>query len=195
MEQNVQVMAKKLWHIVRVAFFMVRKNMSKRKLLLDLKYFAMKRPKIADKSLVGKVTPHHDFGGAYEFSCSNTPNHSNYFHFQFKHKKRSHKSKNNAHAPIYEDVEESELHAVNKVLEMMLTSGNCQNNDVDGSPFPYFYSPALSGFGPSPVVRVTDSPYPLHEGDVGNSKVDEAAEEFIQRFYDQLRKQRIRDSA
>ncbi|KAL2936284.1 DNA polymerase alpha-associated DNA helicase A [Bienertia sinuspersici] len=77
---------------------------------------------------------------------------------------------------------------------MMLTSGEFET----GSPLPYFYSPVLSGFEfgvgkRSPVVRVTDSPYPLYE-EMGNCKVDEAAEEFIQRFYNQLKQQRITDA-
>ncbi|KAI3761583.1 hypothetical protein L1987_52003 [Smallanthus sonchifolius] len=51
-------------------------------------------------------------------------------------------------------------------------------------------SPALPGFGRSPMVRqlrVTDSPFPL--SNVGDSHVDEAAEQFISRFYNDLRRQ------
>ncbi|CAO2815457.1 unnamed protein product [Amaranthus hypochondriacus] len=191
MEQNAQV-AKKLWHIVRVAFFMLRKNMSKRKLLLDLKYLTMKRPKLAGRSSAGKLTHHHHYygGGAYEFSCSNTPNHPNYiFPFQFNHKKKSPKP-----TPIYEEIDENEVQTINKMLETMLSTRNYQNDDVEGSPIPYFLSP-LPGFGvgQGPIVRVTDSPYSLHGNEVGNNKVDEDAEDFIQRFHDQLRQQRMVD--
>lgn len=52
-------------------------------------------------------------------------------------------------------------------------------------------SPALPGFGKSPIVRqlrITDSPFPLRDADEDN-QVDEAAEEFIQRFYNDLRRQ------
>jgi len=52
-------------------------------------------------------------------------------------------------------------------------------------------SPTLPGFGRSPMVRqlrVTDSPFPLREDDEDN-QVDKAAEDFINRFYSQLRKQ------
>ncbi|XP_021749730.1 uncharacterized protein LOC110715457 [Chenopodium quinoa] len=197
MEQNVQVVGKKLWHIVRVAFFIVRKNMSKRKLLLDLKYLVMKRPKLTGKSLVKKLTHHNHnhnhqrHSGAYEFSCSNTPNHP----FQFNHNKKAHKNKDYTKFSIYEEVEGCEIQAVNKVIEMM-TNSNCQIDDVEGSPFPYFYSPVLAGFGTSgsPIVRVTDSPYLLHDVEPGNYKVDEAADEFIQRFYNNLKQQRIMDA-
>ncbi|KAI3786096.1 hypothetical protein L1987_45223 [Smallanthus sonchifolius] len=53
-------------------------------------------------------------------------------------------------------------------------------------------SPALSGFGRSPVVRqlrVTDSPFPVNNVDEDNH-VDEAAERFISRFYNDLRRQK-----
>ena len=186
MEQNAQVVAKKLWHIVRVVYVMLRKNLSKRRLLLDLKYLTMKRPKLAGKPFTGN---HHHGGEEYEFSCSNTPNHPNYiFPFQFNHNKKN----QNYHAIIYE--ESHEIYTINKVLETVLNSGNFQNDDVEGSPFPYFYSPLALRVGQSPIVRVTDSAYSLHEIGNGNIyKIDEAAEDFIQRFYDQLRQQRIRD--
>ncbi|XP_056698763.1 uncharacterized protein [Spinacia oleracea] len=194
MEQNVQVVTKKLWHVVRVAFFMVRKNMSKRKLLLDLKYLTMKRPKLAGKLYAGKLAHHHRPSGAYECNCTNTPSNPNYFAFQFNNNERAHKNKDYTSSPIYEEVEECEIHAVNKVLEMIMTP-NSQIDDIEGSPLPYFYSPVLDGFGlgRTPIVRVTDSPYPLHDNEVGNYKVDEAAEEFIQRFYNHLKQQKITD--
>ncbi|KAJ8452097.1 hypothetical protein Cgig2_016678 [Carnegiea gigantea] len=184
MEQNVQVMARKVWHIVRVAFFMLRKNIAKRKLLLDLKYLTLKRSKLA-----GKLTHmHHSHGGAYEFSCNTTtPNHHFPFHFPpISNKKRAHQHdvERDPYAPTnYEDCE-SEIDAVNRVLEMM-TAGNAENYDVEASPYPHpcLYSPVLPGFGfgfgRSPVVRVTDSPYPVQDWEVGSHQVDEAAEEFI----------------
>jgi len=53
-------------------------------------------------------------------------------------------------------------------------------------------SPALPGFGRSPMgrqLRVTDSPFPLRDDDEKDDQVDKAAEDFINRFYSQLRKQ------
>lgn len=52
-------------------------------------------------------------------------------------------------------------------------------------------SPALPGFGRTPMVRqlrVTDSPFPLRDVE-GNSHVDEKADEFISRFYRDLRRE------
>ncbi|KAK9666076.1 hypothetical protein RND81_14G158700 [Saponaria officinalis] len=192
MEQNVQVIAKKAWHIAKVVYFLLRKNISKRKFLLELKYLATKRPKLTGKTTYHHKN-HHNCGGAYEFSCSNTPSHQTYFN----HNKRGNKSKDYYYCPtIHARDGERELHAVNRVLDMMLTVGNGQNNgDVESSLFSY--SPVLPGFGfgRSPVVRelrVTDSPYALlnnDEGEMIDYRVDEAADEFIKRFYDQLKQQ------
>jgi hypothetical protein len=38
-------------------------------------------------------------------------------------------------------------------------------------------------------LRVTDSPFPLQNDDEKDNQVDKAAEDFINRFYSQLRKQ------
>ena len=73
------------------------------------------------------------------------------------------------------------MSAMKAVLEML-------NNDqaiVEASP-------ALPGFGRSPMarqLRVTDSPFPLRDDDEKDDQVDKAAEDFINRFYSQLRKQ------
>lgn len=50
-----------------------------------------------------------------------------------------------------------------------------------------------AAFGRSPVavrqLRVTDSPFPLKDDDV-DCHVDKAADEFIERFYKELRRQK-----
>lgn len=49
----------------------------------------------------------------------------------------------------------------------------------------------LPGFGKSPMVRqlrITDSPFPIKD-DGGDGQVDVAAEEFIKKFYKELKKQ------
>jgi hypothetical protein len=83
--------------------------------------------------------------------------------------------------PPTQDDDVATMSAMKAVLEML-------NNDqaiVEASP-------ALPGFGQSPMVRqlrVTDSPFPLKEDDEKDNQVDKAAEDFINRFYNQLRKQ------
>ncbi|KHN39246.1 hypothetical protein glysoja_018018 [Glycine soja] len=154
MESNTPVIAKKVLSIIRVAFFMLRKGISKGKLMMHLNNMMLKRP---GKAIANLMFHHHHNHGVsgnnlqfstareYEFSCSNTPQ--------------------------------------TGVLEML-------NNEtvVEASPA------ALPGFGRSPMVRklirVTDSPFPLGESeDDKDNQVDKAAEEFIKRFYKELRKQ------
>ncbi|KAL6559920.1 hypothetical protein OROGR_005037 [Orobanche gracilis] len=103
----------------------------------------------------------------YEFSCSDSPAFSQ-LPFQLnKHSKHSH-----APPPIDGDLTAS-------AVEMMISSA--------------VESPDLPGFGPTPLVRqlrITDSPFPSRDVDkAGDCHVDEAAEEFIVRFYKDLRRQ------
>ncbi|KAG0461479.1 hypothetical protein HPP92_021404 [Vanilla planifolia] len=86
---------KRLWHVLRVAYYMLRKGISKRKLLLDV-HLLLKRGKLARKALGSFMTFHHhhhnhhggpaafSFGSFHpdaslyaskevQFSCSNTP--------------------------------------------------------------------------------------------------------------------------
>lgn len=193
MEPNVPVIAaKRIWSIVRVAFFMLRKGISKRKLMLDLNMM-MKRGKGAGKAISNLMFHHHvhhpdshtSFSAPreYEFSCSNTPNYA----FPINNKRRSHHHNNHhshfftcAHAPATLDDDVATVNAVKAmVLEML-------NNEAAVEA-----SPALPGFGRSPMVRqlrITDSPFPLRDIDE-DPHVDKAAEEFIQRFYKELRQQ------
>lgn len=85
-----------------------------------------------------------------------------------KHEKKS-VVINDGHEEIFVDA------AVIKALEMLTSAAA---------------SPAVCGFGKSPMVRqlrITDSPFPLCNGEE-DSYVDEAAEKFILKFYDDLRR-------
>lgn len=51
----------------------------------------------------------------------------------------------------------------------------------------------LPGFGCSPLVRqlrVSDSPFPLQDAEENNHQVDKDAEEFINKFYKNLKQQK-----
>jgi hypothetical protein len=199
MESNLPVMSKRVWKMVRVVFFMLRKGISKGKLMMGLNMMLKRRGKLAGKAIANLMFHHHGHhnnGGStssrrshdshhqftaskeYEFSCSNTPHHF------FPIGKR-HRSRNNfftcAHVPPTQDDDVATMSAMKAVLEML-------NNDqtiVEASP-------ALPGFGRSPMVRqlrVTDSPFPLRNDDEKDNQVDKAAEDFINRFYSQLRRQ------
>ncbi|XP_047961701.1 uncharacterized protein LOC125206497 [Salvia hispanica] len=164
MEQNLPIIAKKFWSILKVAYFMLRKGISKAKLLSDLSTM-MKRGKIAGKTAMHNLIFHHHHHGEaapplpeeYEFSCRSTPA----FRLPFHLGKRK-------------QAAEMELWAA--AVEMACSAAP---------------SPALPGFGRTPAVRqlrITDSPFPLREIDEDH-RVDEAAEEFITKFYRDLKKQ------
>ncbi|KAI3766575.1 hypothetical protein L2E82_16639 [Cichorium intybus] len=196
MEQNVPVLAKKVWSLVRVVYFMLREGISKRKLLIDLNRM-MKRGKIAGKALHNLMfhkhhhywpaftTNHHSHHlscpsvppGEYEFSCSNSPSTSNNTFSLFSSHKKRHSYNHQA--------EGMDMMVVNAVV---LNAMEMIHSETA--------SPALPGFGRSPMVRqlrVTDSPFPLsslHE----DNQVDEAAEQFISRFYNDLRRQNTKAS-
>jgi hypothetical protein len=192
MENNVPIITKRVWSMIRVALFMLRKGISKGKLMMDLNMMVKRRGKLAGKAITNLMFHH---GGStssrrshvdthlsttreYEFSCSNTPN----YKFALNNKRH----RNNyfsacAHAPLTQDEDIVTVNAVKAVLENMIN-----NNEVIVEA-----SPALPGFGRTPKVRqlrVTDSPFPLNDIET-DAEVDKAADAFIKRFYLQLRKQ------
>ncbi|XP_039018611.1 uncharacterized protein LOC120149967 [Hibiscus syriacus] len=186
METSPPAVAKKLWNIVRIVFFMLKTGILKSKMMVGLKKSKYNASK-AISNLVFHRKVHDHLSSLscrsddslsfvspreYEFSCSNTP--ASYHHHKRKH---NHYYKSNYR---YEDV--TTVAAVQKVLEML-------NNEAaaEESPSPM----VLPGFGRSPLVRqlrVTDSPFPLK--DDGDSQVDMAAEEFINKFYKDLKLQK-----
>ncbi|GFZ11770.1 hypothetical protein Acr_23g0001550 [Actinidia rufa] len=194
---DLPVVAKRMWKIVRVLYFMLRKSISKSKLMVDLNMM-MKRGKIAGKAMVHNLIFHHHNHSAaanrsshsdnhlssaaapheYEFSCSNTPS------FPFHVSKRKHQANPHSHffacanAPPTEDDKD----------EVIASPALTWHTPVGWSEVA---SPALPGFGRSPAVRqlrITDSPFPLRDLDE-DCHVDEAAEKFIAKFYNALRKQ------
>ncbi|CAL5439193.1 unnamed protein product [Camellia sinensis] len=210
---NLPLVAKKFWNIVRVMYFMLRKGISKRKLIGDLNMM-MKRGKIAGKAIhnlmfhhhhsssssTTTTTRHHLASADYEFSCSNSPAFP--FHLTKRNKHHHHSSHFfacGAHAPPTDD-DVLTVNAVKKVLEMLNNSeaaspaavpGFWQSPAVRDMIYSELSSPALPGFGKSPTVRqlrITDSPFPLRDVEV-DSHVDQAAEEFILKFYNELKKQ------
>ncbi|KAG4945076.1 hypothetical protein JHK87_041083 [Glycine soja] len=197
MESNASALAKKVWSMVRVVLFMLRKGITKGKLMMDLNMMLKRRGKLAGKAIANLMSSHHHHnrGGShnshhlkfsapreYEFSCSNTPHN---FFFPTAGKHHRHHFFACVHAPPTQDDDVVTVNAMKAVMEML----NNNNNDA----VKVEASPALPGFGRSPMVRqlrVTDSPFPLRDADQDNDHlVDKAAEDFIKRFYKELRKQ------
>ncbi|KAH7682039.1 hypothetical protein IHE45_05G096900 [Dioscorea alata] len=180
---------KRLWHILRLLYITLRNGISKRKLMLDLHHL-FHRGKLAGKAFTNLLSLHHhhhhsttSYGGApfssfscrfmdpnlsfydpreVEFSCSNTP-------VKRKHHRHNHHFNATDIAKVFEFLNEDN-----------------ENPSTLPSPSP------LWPFGKSPAgvrsLRVTDSPFPVKE-DEADGRVDKAAEEFIKRFYEQLRSQ------
>lgn len=191
------MLAKRLWNVLRVTFFMIRKGLvSKRKLIMDMNLM-MERGKLLRKSLSNLMSLHHhthhhhskdlargSFGlQEYEFSCSNSPD-----LVFFRMPKRKHHYFPCINLP--EVIEEEQLEAEESkgaVVMVPKTPEYTFNIHFDhASEFApgEKRSPLLSPFS----VRVSD--YSSEdENDGGNVQVDDEAEEFIRRFYEQLRVQ------
>ncbi|MFS7906184.1 hypothetical protein Hanom_Chr01g00056301 [Helianthus anomalus] len=194
MDQNLPVLPKKVWSVLRLFYYMLRKGISKNKIWLDLNMM-MKRAKIAGKALQNLLFHHHHNWAAFAVNRSSTPPHLSYpnpspppgeyefscttspvtkfsiFPFQKKHHSGN----------IVQPKAELDIKGFNAAVLQALEMIHSETA-----------SPALPGFGRSPVVRqlrVTDSPFPVSNVEEDN-RVDEAAEQFINRFYNDLRRQK-----
>ncbi|KAK2645577.1 hypothetical protein Ddye_020772 [Dipteronia dyeriana] len=180
------VVAKKAWNMVRILYLMIKARLSKSKIMGDFNLMMLKQGKLAGKAITNLMFHQHSSFSCrsndahlsfispkeYEFSCSNSPAYPFY----------SHKRKHHHHHHRYNYDDAATVQAMQKVLEML----NNTNETVEASPLT-----TLPGFGKSPMVRqlrITDSPFPLK--DDGDGQVDKAAEEFIKKFYKDLKKQK-----
>ncbi|XP_004503477.1 uncharacterized protein [Cicer arietinum] len=173
------VVAKKLWNMIRVLLFMIRKGIAKSKTMLDLNLI-LKR----GKGLINTIMFNHQLYYSsftcrshntvnsfispceYEFSCSNTPANPLHHHSSRRFSKSRQRYMNNNIA----------------VQKMILNNENVANSPLV----------TLPGFGKSPVgrqLRVTDSPFPLKDEEGDSHQVDMAAQEFINNFYKHLNMQ------
>ncbi|KAK9102326.1 hypothetical protein Sjap_019580 [Stephania japonica] len=194
---------KRIWRIVRIVFFMIRKGIiSKSKLMLDLRHLMSKRGKLAGKALGNLMFHHHHHhhhhgpaeGGDrhlsfvppkdYEFSCSNSPA-LPYSYFSSSSSPRNKKHANHYFSPMRpsnsSDDDVVNFATMHKILEML-------TNSEAASP-----AAVMRRSSPSPLVRqlrITDSPFPLRNDDEDyDGRVDQQAEMFIERFYEQLKQQ------
>ncbi|XP_027351145.1 uncharacterized protein LOC113862249 [Abrus precatorius] len=202
MEAHSPVVAKRLWNVLRVTFFMIRKGLiSKRKMIMDMNLM-MKKGKLVIKSLSNFMYSHHHhhhknaesvahggFGVHYEFSCSNSPNPV----FLHMPKRKHHFSFPCINSPEVVEEEEPQLsfeveNDVPKAVVMVpKTPEYMFNFRFDANEFACGEkkSPLLSPFS----VRVSNYSALDENEEVGNGHVDDQAEDFIRRFYEQLRTQ------
>ncbi|XP_030525370.1 uncharacterized protein LOC115737401 [Rhodamnia argentea] len=215
MEHNLPMTSKKIWNIVRGVFYMMRKGMSKRRIMADL-HMMMKRGKIAGKAIGNLMFSHnhhhpaasgrrsHDSRSSsssssaagsleYEFSCSNSPAFPFHLPSLHAHKRKCNQLNHHLHnlfmcvhpPPTQDDDADAVVGAFNFDKAIMEMLSS-QRDAVEASPM-------LPGFGRTPLVRplrITDSPFPLKE-DEGEEdpRVDKEAAEFIQQFYKKLRQE------
>ncbi|CAM0946116.1 unnamed protein product [Alopecurus aequalis] len=205
--------ARRLWRVVRAVLFMLRRGVlpSGRKLAMDLGLL-LRRGKIAGKVLGGLLSfQHHHHGGLssarsssfscrslldpalavhepsrsrreVEFSCSNTP---------FSAAAESRRHRDDEAAWYYNNYDAAD---VAKVFEMFNDSGHLFDDEdalVALTPASATPSPALWN---SRRRRVTDSPFGATDSDSAGEQqqVDRKADEFIRKFYEQLRAQKSR---
>ncbi|KAK9089980.1 hypothetical protein Sjap_023157 [Stephania japonica] len=213
-------MAKRLWNVLRIALYMIRKGgvVSKRKLMVDMNLM-MKRGRILRKSL-GNLMFHHrqhsskdatsatnnyyytstgGFGMSnhYEYSCSNSPN-PVLFHIS----RRKHHYFPCINAPSTCDVDDELV--VDQYLKKAVVAIEYSSPAYDHDHGTYNYSSfrfatpdlapgeKLSPLLKSPFSAVRISNYSSEDDEFDDVKdykaqqVDEDAEEFIRKFYEQL---------
>jgi type II secretory pathway pseudopilin PulG len=198
--------ARRMWRVLRAVLYMLRRGVpSGRKLAMDL-HLLLRRGKFAGKALGDLLTSHHRGAGSHygaagkfsclalhpglavhepsprarrevEFSCSNTPSAAGLG-----------KRDDGGYLRYYDAAD------VARVFEMLNDDGvfdDESNQPAAATPTAYATpSPArlLWAFSRSPAVRrVAASP---SGGGSEDAQVDRQADEFIRRFYEQLRAQR-----
>ncbi|CAJ2672215.1 uncharacterized protein LOC123890500 [Trifolium pratense] len=206
MEVHSQVVGKRLWNGLRITFFMLRKSLvSKRKMIMDMNLM-MKKGKVFRKSLSNLMSSHNrhhhhsskNYSGRfmvhdYEFSCSNSPN-PLFFNMS---KRKHHFTFPCINAP--EVIEEEHLRCQYQLSPLEFEIENVSKSSVAMVPktpeFTFNFrfdsseerkSPLLSPFS----VRISNYST-LDENEViENCQVDDMAEDFIKKFYEQLREQK-----
>ncbi|KAL6003556.1 hypothetical protein ACLOJK_023788 [Asimina triloba] len=184
---------RRLWNFVRIAFFMIRKGiLSKRKLLMDMNLMMKSRKVLVKPTLrnlvfhtsKGAVTPRYGLN-EYEFSCSNSPNPIFFHAAKRKHHPFSLKKPHFPCINIQDERDDQSDHEARLPVIML--------PKIEYSPAAYSNDSRLDGSELSPLV----SPFSIRvsncswddENENGGRQVDAEAEEFIKRFYEQLRVQ------
>ncbi|KAG8067445.1 hypothetical protein GUJ93_ZPchr0005g14622 [Zizania palustris] len=208
-------MARRLWHVVLAVCHMLRRGFGRKRVMMDL-HVLLGRGKLAGRAL-RDLLAHHAVGGhgghltgygaasssssalasfygrprEVEFSCTTTPSYPHYGLFPFKSRGGRGGGSRSARGE-YGDLDAA---AVARAW-MMSTEG-----EAGGEGTPSVAGWATATATPSPMVawilgrspagvrplRVTDSPFPAVQEDGGEQRVDAEFEDFINKFYENLR--------
>ncbi|CAN8326406.1 unnamed protein product [Cochlearia groenlandica] len=166
-EQNAQIAAKRIWKIMRIVFCVLKTGTVKNKFMLDLNLIFKKGNKA-----ITNLRRLSGFSGGFNVTSS-TRNRD--YEFSCKRKRRVHNG-------YYDKELDAAAEAVKKVFELL------GENDTK---IATAASPSITAFPEVRQLRVTDSPFPLEDGvDHDDHVVDKAAEEFIKKFYKNLKLQK-----
>uniref|UniRef100_A0ACD5XF53 Uncharacterized protein n=1 Tax=Avena sativa TaxID=4498 RepID=A0ACD5XF53_AVESA len=198
------VVGKRMWSYLRAVFFMMRK--SKRKLILGMHLLMKRRNKALARSVANLLSHHHHHahrGHAlrrreYEFSCSDSPDAGSFSMRRplaylscigddvAEEPTRFHADPApSATAPLY-TIEYCAAASPEPLSPGVLMMHEEETECTPGRMSPLVPSAADGGFS----VRVSNFSSEEVDGDqLGGEAVDDEAEEFIARFYDQLRRQ------
>lgn len=186
------VRAKKLWKVLKIIFSVVGKGLaSKAKLLMDLDLNPMEKrgqSKLLRNSLTGSFISRSSRVGSfgvmeYEFSCTNSPNLA---FFRTPEKKRVFSFLSCLRFP--EALEgDMGLYDPKSVLPVPDTPEYLFNFHLDAS-FNQAWYDRQNGLLSPCAVRVSDY-LSVNEDDESDRQVDQHADEFIKKFYEQLRLQ------
>ncbi|KAM3328993.1 hypothetical protein ACQJBY_026210 [Aegilops geniculata] len=199
--------ATRLWRVVRAVLYMLRRGVlpSGRKLAMDLGLL-LRRGKKAGKALGGLSSARsssfscraldpalavHEPSRSrreVEFSCSNTP---------FSAAATSRRHRGDEDPGYYYSYDAADIA---KVFEMLNEGGHPFDDDAlvmapaTATPSPALWSSSASVAGRNPgarQLRIAESPFSARGNETpGEQQVDRKADEFIRRFYEQLRAQK-----
>ncbi|RLN30436.1 uncharacterized protein C2845_PM05G09610 [Panicum miliaceum] len=207
-------LARRLWHVVLAVCHMVRRGLSRKRIMMDV-HLLLGRGKLAGRALRGLLAhpAGHGhghlaaYGGAsrasssslasfyghpreVEFSCTTTPSYPQHYGlFPFKGRRGGARGE-------YGGLDAA---AVARAFEMLSAEveagGGTPAVSAGGGVATATPSPMVAwilGRSPAGVrpLRVTDSPFPaVPEDGCCNERVDAEADDFIRKFYEQLRLQ------
>eukprot|EP01018_Ginkgo_biloba_P000732 Gb_01993 [translate_table: standard] len=172
-QATTKVMKKRLWNMLRIALsLMIRRGDLLKHRLSEYFHVAIQRGKDLGKNLRSLIFHHHktyrlNSHGEYEFSCSNSPAGPASFDFK-KTERHHHFSASGSQMPCEEILSDESV---------AIVSGNFIQMEYNSGEY-------------SAIQATKNSLVSSDREDESEQQVDREAEEFIERFYAQMKLQR-----